>query len=499
MKTSTTSRRLISILALLLVIVMCFSACGGNEEVNSGALNDSGTVSDSTEVDDIADSGDSSEQENASTTSTGKTSSTVGNNGGNKTNTTTKTGKTTWDADYLSKMPASVKQKGITILYWRYLLPSEKKLINDFEKKTGCKVTVVETTEPEYSTKLISLIAGKDSPDVINLGANAFPSRVAKAMQPLDSEIFRLDDAIWDKSQMNNFTVNGNYYGVATHKIWNCTDTHFVTFYQPKMLASCGVETMPYDLWKQGKWNWAAQLDIAQKVSRANKGYTGISMQHIDLMMLSAGTDLVKYDGKNTFTNMVKKDTSLLNQAWRETCKLYEQKLVTDWQLVQVKNGQVGLFTTIAYGMWNEADWDFKSLPGGAESVHCVPVAGPTQSTAYVPYRAKTWGIAKGAKNVEGAAYFLRYFLDEKNIDFKSSFLNSQCKEVFDIITKKTTKKQPRTGYGAVNFVSANTYEQILISLSSSTSANVPTVLNAYSGKIDASLNRVNKEIKNIK
>ncbi len=497
------TRRWPALVALLLAIVMCFSACGGSENTSSEVGADTSvtdTASDD-EATDAASNGDSSKQGTSNNAGTNSNNGGTTDNGGTNNNGgTTATGKTTWDKDYLSTMPKSVKDKGITLLMWRYLLPTEKKLIQDFEKKTGCKVKIVETTEPEYSTKLISMIAGKSSPDVINLGSDAFPARVAKAMQPLDETVFRLDDKCWDKQHMNNFKVNGKYYSVAMEKTWNCTDTHYVTFYQPSVLKSCGVDVMPYDLWKDGKWNWATQRDIAMKVANANRGYAGIAMQSSDLLMLASGCDFVKYDGKNKFTNLIDSSSnSMLVQSWQQMAKLNEDGLVTDWDLNNVKNGKIGLFTTISYGLWIDADWDFKSLPGGASSVNAVPVAAKSQSSAYVPYRAKTWGIAKGAKNPEGAAYFLRYFLDYKNTDWESTFLNSQCKEVFEYITKSNIKKQPRVGYGVVDFVQAHNYSNMIYAIANSTSANVVSTINSKKGTVDTALRRVNKEISNIK
>lgn len=498
MKAFLGTRRWIALVALLLAIVMCFSACGDKGKESSDADVSASYTTDASggeETPSATDNGDSSQD-------TSNNNGTTNNNGGTTTNSggTTPTGKTTWDADYLSTMPKSVKDKGVTLLMWRYLLPTEKKLIQDFEKKTGCKVTVIETPEPEYSTKLISLIAAKNAPDVINLGSDAFPSRVAKAMVPLDATVFRLDDKCWDKQHMDNFKVNGKYYSVAMEKSWNCTDTHYVTFYLPSVLKACGVTEMPYDLWKQGKWNWATQRDIAMKVANANRGYDGISVQSPDLLMLASGNDFVKYDGVNKFTSMVTSSTnSMLMQSWQQIAKLNEDGLVTGWNLINVKQGKIGLFSTISYGMFVESDWDFKSLPGGAESVNAVPVAAKEQSNAYVPYRPKTWGISKGCKNAEGAAYFLRYFLDYKNTNWESSFLNKQCKEVFEYITKSGVKKQPRVGYGVIDFVQANSYDGMINALSNAFSANVVSVMNAKKGTIDTAIKRTNKEVANIK
>lgn len=379
---------------------------------------------------------------------------------------------------------------------WRGLHPTEQKLLDDFVKKTGCKVTVVKTTEKEYSTKLISMMSAKESPDVAQLISNMFPGIATKSMQPLDEKVFRLKDDCWNYDYMDSVSINNRYFSVAMPTSWSCEDCLYVTYYQPKVLKECGVSTMPWQLYKQGKWNWAAQNDIAKKVAGAGKGRYGISLQSYDLYMLSAGEDFATYNGK-TFTNKVASPSKTLTQAWQEVAKLNESKVLTGWNLANVLQGKVGLFTSIAYGMYNEGDWGYDNIPGGFSSIECVPVAGPTQSSAYTPARPKTWGTPKGAKNPEGAAYFLRYWLDVSNCDFNKTYINSQAKEVFQLITKKSTKKQVMTGMGVTNYVTPQ-YEKIGDALITS-STNVPTILASKKGLVQTGIDKANRDLTRIR
>lgn len=492
MKAIATSKRFVSVLALLLAIVMCFSACGGSEDVSSAGGDN--TVSDAS-VESTA-SEDKTESEDTASVSS-KPVNTPSNGAGDKKPVT---GKAVWDKDYLKTMPASVKSKGLKILLWRDLHPTEQKLLDDFVKKTGCKVEKVITTEKEYSTKLVSLISAKNSPDICVLQNENFPGIVTKAMQPLDAKTFRLDDSCWNQPYMDAYSINGKTFCVAMPGSWSCEDCLYVTYYQPKVLKECGITKMPYDMYKDGKWNWDTQYEIASKVKGAGKGYIGISLQSYDLFMLSAGQDFVSYNGKQ-FKNQLGSvgSNSLLTEAWQAVAKLNESQLSTSWNLSQVQQGKVGLFTSIAYGMYNEGNWDFVDLPGGADSIEVVPVAGPKGDPAYTPYRPKTWGVPKGAKNVEGAAYFLRYWLDIDNCDMDATFLNKQCKKVYDIITKKSHKKQARTGCGVTNYVTANTYEGICNVLYSATPANVTTIINQKKGSVATGVTRANKDLTRIK
>lgn len=497
MKTFATTKHFISVLSLLLALVMCFSACGGGEEKVSPDGGNDVSATDTTDTASGDEVTDTTKEDVSSKQDTTNNSSSTASKNNNKGGTTV-TGKTVWDKDYLKTMPASVKKKGLSILMWREMHPTEQKLLDDFVKKTGCKVEKIITTEKEYSTKLISLIAGRKSPDICYIVADNFPSIVMKSMQPLDAKQFRLDDKCWNKQYMDYYTINGKYYSVAMNGAWNCDDCLNVTYYLPSVLKDAGVKTMPYDLWKEGKWNWDTQYDILAKMKRAGKG--GISLHSFDMFMLSAGLDFMTYDGKK-FKSAIdeKSDTSLMVKAWQTASRLRFEELGTAWELKNVQQGKIGLFTSIAYGMWKEGDWGFQDVPGGPNAIEVVPVAGPKGGTAYTPARPKTWGVPKGAQNVEGAAYFLRYWLDVNNCDMDSTFLNKQCKEVYNIITKNSHKKQVRVSGGVLNYGNEGSYEDLCWALYATASANTLSVLNSNKGKVASAVTRINRDLAKIR
>ena len=136
---------------------------------------------------------------------------------------------------------------------------------------------------------------------------------------------------------------------------------------------------------------------------------------------------------------------------------------------------------------------------GGNGALRAVPMAGPTQDTAYVPTRPKAWGVAKGAKNPEGAAYFLRYFLDPANSNMNGTFYNSQFGEVFNIISKASTKKSIKVASGVIEYSSSGAYSTLQTDLSNATPSQINTVLNSKNGIINNAVNRANAEISRIR
>lgn len=492
MKTLAFSKQIAKVLALLLAIAMLFTACGGAEEPADSVSDASTTETASNDANDATDVSSNAAEDTASKN---QNNSAVTNQQQqqNQTQNTTKK-KTVWDKNVYANIPKSVKSKDVHVLMWRQLKPTEKKIIDDFTKKTGIKVRITYTTEEELTTKMISLIAGKDSPDVVPVSTRRFPSVAVRALAPLDPTVFRLDDSCWSKDVMKNFAYNGKYYTVAMPKSMNCDDSIYVTYYLKDVLKSAGVSTTPWELYKQGKWNWEEQKNIAQKVG-AKEGYIGYSMQSYDMFMYSIGESFVKYDGKKYTNNM---DSKNVLKAWTAQTSLSETGVVGSWNQSKFQQGKVGLFTATTYSSWIDAA-TFNNVAGGVGNVEAVPVAGETQSKAYVPTTSKSWGTCKAAKNPEGAAYFLRYWLDVSNIDYDAQFQNKQLKEVFEILTSPKTKKIVTIDKGLIDYTASGNYDAILYRLNITKPAQITTYLNSQKGIVNQNIKKANDDLKRLK
>ena len=493
------NKKLVSLFALLLAVVMVFSACG--EKATTDTSSDAVVDNQDTESEEQT----SSEEDKTEDTSSKKTGSTTSKNTSKTTSkntskttskaTTTTTGATTWGSNPYANIPASVKEKGVHVLMWREYTPSEKQQVEDFQKKTGIKVRTTVTTENDYSTKLISLISGKDSPDVASVSVRNFPQQVVKSMQVLDKNEFRLDDSIWYKDYMDCYKVGNNYYSVAINGIWSSEDSNYVTYYSPRLLKSVGVSKTPYQLYKEGNWNFDTQKDIIDKL--VNAGKFGMTMQSYDLYALAAGADLAEYNpAKATFTNNLENSskTAALVSAWTKYQEMARSNTnaVRNWDLVNFQQGNIGLFSAIAYGLYNQGDYfdnmDYKEL-------EAVPVAGPKGQTAYIPSRPKCWGVPKGAKNPEGAAYFLRYYLDPSTINMSSTFYNKQFETIYNTITSKNAKKRVVIGWGIANYRTDSTYTKIMDELAAGNVGSATTTLNKYKNVIKSAVTAANKDL----
>lgn len=501
MKAMSVLKRFAGILAMLLAVMMIFAACGPAETSSNADETEEVSSEETLESEEATESEEEAE-DNSSKTSSKKTNKTSSKKTSSKKTSSQKSGsyngfndKTTDENSIYANAP-----KGeVHVLMWREYHKSEQLLVDQYQKLTGVKVKTTVTTESEYPTKLVSMVSGGNSPDVICFSAGNFPGLVTKSLQPLNTKYFQLDSNCWNKNYMDAYKINGVYFGVAMPSSWSCEDCTYVTYYSPQVLQNCGVTKDPYELYKKGEWNWETQNDIIRKVQA--KGFTGLAVQSFDMFMLSAGQDFAEYtvkDGKSTYVNKLGSVTgnSLLTEAWMKVAELKGEDCITGWDLNSVQQGKVGLFTAISYGLYNEGNWFTNTF---AKNLKAVPVAGPKGSASYTPVRPKVWGVPKKAKNPEGAAYFLRYFLDVSEFDQASTFHNDNFKEVYLKITDSKAKKQVMHGWGVCDYVESGTYSKICNALVATTPANITQQLNSKKGSVQTGIARANKDLARIK
>lgn len=483
MKAFSVSKRLLSVLSLLLAIVMLFSACGADENTSETSDPDDAQVS----SEDTADDNNESEADD-------KQDDNKDDNNTSKKPSTTNGKKDAFNNENDATFYKSAPKGEIHILMWRNWHKSEQLLIDQYKKLTGVNVKTTLVAEGDYATKLVTMVTSKNSPDIVCLTSNNFPGMVTKALQPLDANTFQLDSNCWSKSLMDAYKINGRYFGVAMPQSWSCEDLNYVTYYSPAVLKASGITTTPYQLYKQGKWNWETQGEIARKAKQAGK--TGLSLQSYDVFMHSAGQDFVSYDGKQ-FKNLLggTKANQLLVNAWTEVAKLNTDGAIDTWS-TDFASGKIAMMTGIAYGLYNEGNWFTEAV---GKTLEAVPVAGPKGKTAYTPIRPKTWGIPKKAKNAEGAAYFLRYFLDTSAFNFSSTFYNKQFGEVFNTITKVSAKKSVMFGWGVSDYITPDNYNTICSELKKTSAKDIPSVIDAVGGTINSPVSRANKDLKKVK
>ena len=390
------------------------------------------------------------------------------------TQTVTSGPGTVSEKDPYANIPDSVKQKKVRVLLWYTPSAAELKVFDAFKAKTGINYQIISSSSSsDYLSKLQLMVSGKDYPDVVCMGASNFPTMIANGLiQTIDAGKFDLTDSAWDKEQMELFKWNGKYYGVNQKGNWQ--NDQYVIYFNKTMFANQGV-TNPYDLWKQNKWNWTSFLDTAKKMTftKDGKSVYGYGDWRFYMWMLSSGVDFVNYTGNDIVSNMT--DPKLIS-AWKFASDLFlSSKVQKDAVAIQqFITGDMAMYGEINFFMKSPSDMSAMKDEWGV-----APFPGPENSTYYVPADGKVWCIGANAKNPEGAAYFMRYYLDPKNNVTNDSFVNPAFKDVFDYINSQ--KHKYLLSSNVINYSNGSDFTNLTSGLIKVTADQVETTLNTYS------------------
>ena len=416
-----------SIFAMLLVVCMLLTVvgCGGkNGDDTSSAVGDENFF-------------------NTNVTQNSSQQGTTDNTSSNANSTGTTSTSKDDDKDYtaapvvpgmkwtqvLAKMPKKLKNTSVTIYNWN---PAKEytgapKAIEKFTQQTGIKVNWTTIPYDSYFTKLPAVInSGKGIPDVVRT-RGPLPEYML-SYQPLSTAKFDFSDEAWDQDVIDLYTVNGVQYAV------NLKNTHIgainVMFYNKALINKYDMED-PYQLWKDGKWNWEKYLEMCHdyKTETGNPGSCGEGWYWC--YPSAFGIDsAVAFDGKKFYNNMKDKDFLTVHQTLG---KLYnEEKLFAFGQESFFNEGNRLFSIGSSVHMRRENSY-FGSLKSEG-ILYAVPMPAPKKNKVYVQglNEAEAYAIANGAPNPEAVPYFLRYFLDGANYELSTYFCNKQNLEVYN-------------------------------------------------------------------
>lgn len=304
-------------------------------------------------------------------------------------------------SDPFANIPARLKGTTMTFAHFGDEGADEyQKVFKAFTKKTGIKVNVVSFQQAEYESQIAKQISALSGPDAI-ICNGTWPEQIQNA-QPLQN-IIDLGDDFWDDNITKTTTINGNTYFVNSYKsIWQ--NFNYV-FFNSKIFSNNGL-TSPRDYWKKNDWSYENLIKCIEAVKNLGSQYTG---GRIDPWALATqmGTPCVGYDPATyQFTAHV--------DAQREPLQLLashsQQGLWNPaYYWASFSLGTIGIYVSGNYGA--KYNGYFKDMDNSA--IDSVPMPTSYKGKALKPAGSvRAYGIAKGAKNAEGAAYFLRYFLD---------------------------------------------------------------------------------------
>lgn len=471
------------VLAFLLCFVMLFSfaGCGKGKETTSEP-EDTGVLIDGFEDETVSTNQNADDGENV----TQSGSSSNGNNGGSN-NGGSNNGGSSSNADPFANIPSRLR--GTTVVFAHFGdegAAEYEKVLKAFTKKTGIKNKLVSYNQGEYVAQVAKQIAAKSGPDVIICNAT-FPSALEIA-QPLQNYI-NLNDNFWDDEITEISTIGGNTYFVnSLEGVWENIDA---VFYNKSLFANNGI-TSPLDYYNNGKWTYENLKKCAEEIKKL--GYVG-GYADANKINTGLGTPMIGYDAKTaTFKAAT---SSQLSVGYQFRAQLFSEGLwsTSDWWGT-FGNGNIGLYVSGFYGA--KYNGFFKDMDDNAIGMVPMPTSiGGKSTKPTASFRA--YGIAKNAKNPEGAAYLLRYYLDYEYYSGAGAnvFKNKNLEKMAFTIMADVKKTGRNFDFSdeAMILAGSSSSNDALNAIGQADPAQVPSMLAAQQNVFDNAAKKANEKI----
>ena len=295
---------------------------------------------------------------------------------------------------------------------------------------------------------------------------------------------------------MDQFAYKGDYYGIALNG--SAMSTFYVMFFNKNILQQKGVTKDPYQLWKEGNWNWETCLDIAQKTTDNSKGETGMTITYQNYWMLSAGQDFVLADKSGLKNNI--KNEDLLNAWYHAWDMIYTHKVVdtsfTD--KAPFYSGKAAMFGGGSYMMQAKGEnYVPKNMPEGSWGV--VPFPSPKGIDPVAACEGMVWGFPTGKKNsgdqLQAAAWYLRYYLDDINYRDTTIYNKNECWEVMDWMWEQDI--QSFNSIGVLTYGGEYTAASIQYNLidEADSKSKLKSNLDSWYSVLDANISKIENEL----
>lgn len=404
-------------MALILSVVLCFALCACGDKGGSSEL----TIGDG---DDYAGLG---EMAVGDATGNGDTDDATDSSNSNDDGSSSSSGTVNTNNDWLNDIPKKLQGTTVTFAVWGDENATEyAKVAKLFTKKTKINIKWVTYNEEKYVSSIVEQNAAGKGPDIVIMNFT-FPTAL-EMVQELPSQ-FNLEDGFWDPRVTEAFSVKGKNYFVNSYKTPFPNGGTFLYYY--KSIFSNNNIKSPQDYIDEGQWTWENLAKCLREVKQ--KGFDGGTLfpQYI---WPSTGSTFISYDPKTaTFSSGLSnaKDKQNILKAIQYVSELQKDGIISNNPLSRITTGQMAVGLVADYGMKYNG-W-FRGISASALGVVDLPDTFNGQKAEYLSTSQRAYGIGKDAKNVEGAYYFLRFFLDIDNYDEADAdiFLNKNMERFY--------------------------------------------------------------------
>lgn len=355
--------------------------------------------------------------------------------GSNSADTTSNSGPTR-SADGLWNK----KFEGVTLkrILWYYPSDSEKKLVKEFEEKTGAKVVDEVVDYENYNTKIANSIAAGDPYDIGYIYGAFFPTQIIAGMyQPIDTSYmaseYLLDTSSADTIKLGGFDINkmdfykwkNNYYGFSSY--WDVD--MMVLYYRTDLFAEAGLKT-PNQYVESGEWNLETFYNLAKQLTNARAGMYGYcaggeNTRSYAEFVQAYGTQIVKYDS-NGIPSQNLNDSKVLDGL------NFIKKLTTGATSVISPNASFrkGTAAMSIDGLYEAPKMmEDSNVPDAVKKnwdIAPIPLAESNQGGKYPCDWLKAIGIVNGSKNGEAVAAFALHMSQGKGDNIWEEYLTDE-------------------------------------------------------------------------
>lgn len=276
---------------------------------------------------------------------------------------------------------------------------------------------IFEYTAVEYGSRfdsLTALVSADNSPDMFPFEIRDFPYGIlANRYQPID-DIVDVNSEKWagTKALMDQFALNGKHYAAFTGiSLFN------LMWYKKSNIEAIGADD-PQELFKQGKWDWDAFLEISRKWQQSGsegaERYCVDGYSTEDDFIISTGVPMIGTDGTKLVSNLhdpavERAITGIITTLQKENLR-YPRNELNDWQ----QNPSAWAKDSTLFfceGTWRYEDTlqKFKKQQKWADDeIKVVPFPkDPSADKYYVQVKVDVPMWVVGSKNKEGVQAWL--------------------------------------------------------------------------------------------
>jgi len=300
-----------------------------------------------------------------------------------------------------------------------------------------------------------------------------------------------LNNSLWDKSIMDLLKWGGKHYAVCSL----LEQEMYLTFYNKTMFNKKGIKT-PREYWEKNEWNWDTFYKAAKEMKEAYKDLSGFYACYtpkVNAWMLSRGVNFISYQNdsaspmKNNLADQASSSYRKIVEAWE-----WYNKLNTEG-LSPIGGGERdSMFTSGKLGMYSGGAYlarkQFTIAKNMTDDWDGVPFPGKAGESYSVPMQHLVWCIPVGAKNPQGAGYYLLWSQDETNYP-SPDYAKPQFKSTIDAMNQL-----PKTPSLSQGILGADKEYQLWGELTTNPGSE-SVIFQQWKPRVDAEITRVFNEL----